>query len=64
MEVLKACHKPPEGINSTTEAISFLDIYVISPFIGYLNGYYLDNIYITRVKEKREPDLKLAFLYV
>jgi hypothetical protein len=46
------------------EAISFLQANVSRTYIAYLNRYDLDNIYITNVKVKREPDLKLAFLYL
>jgi hypothetical protein len=38
-------------INSTNEAIPFLKANVIWTFIGYLNGYDLDNTYITNIKE-------------
>jgi len=37
--------------SETTEAIPFLEAYVIWTLLGYLNGYDLDSIYITNIKE-------------
>jgi len=55
-------------IDSTTEAIPFLEAYVVRTFVGYLNGYDWGSTCITNMKEgnlilKRRFYLSKALFY-